>query len=341
MLTATWFVNWHFRSTQASNTSSLRDIGVIELGEVESGQVAMGELTIINDGNVDLMIDGVRASCSCTGIETRNPDGSYTQLSSLTVPANGQVPVVVRLAVNGLVGGQLNSTIYFLTNDPAKPEVTLHVRLSRITHGARATPEVIPIGIMPVGKKTTHSVDIVDRSPTPRSVERMVVTNDKLISATLIPVPENEATVPGGRIVARLQVQVDAKSPAQVDERVNVWLVSETPKSPVSIRIIGRIAATVELSPETLVFPINTDAGPICRASVLCLTHGSPAQLRVVDCPSKLTVTLPSGTTSGAPQQIKIEQKSAGLEPYRETITLGVTVNGVETTHLITIICNP
>ncbi len=341
-LSAPWLLYWCIRPIGTSISAPvLRDIGVVELGESETGQVATGELTIVNDGNADLLIDGVRASCSCTGLETRNRDGSFTQLSSLTVPVKGQVPVVVRLAVNGSVGGQGNSRIYFSTNDPMKPEVEVQIQLTRITHGARATPEVIAIGTMPVGKSASYSVEIIDRSPTPRAVQRVAVTNPALVSATLLQVPDHEAPVTGGRIVARLQVQVDAKTVSQVDERVDVWLTSEKPMSPVSIRVIGRIAATAELSPATLVFPINTDSGPLYRASVLCRTHGSPAQLRLVDCPSNITVSLPTTPSQGAPQIVTIEQKATNGESSRNTVTIGVTVNGVETIHPISIISQP
>jgi hypothetical protein len=152
--------------------------------------------------------------------------------------------------------------------------------------------------------------------------------------------PDNEAASHGGRLIARLRVDVSAGSPTLIDERVNVWLKTDKPASPVSIRVTGRIASPVEVTPDALVLPLRTDAEPVYRGSVLCRTHGVAAHLRVADSPPGYVVSL-GPSTPGTPQRVAIEQRPEARRPGRATVTLVATINGIETTHSITIISLP
>jgi len=328
-IAAVWSVAWRSnRSAALSAPTGVPAIRVpesIDLGECEAGQVAASEFDIANDGAADLNIAGVRASCSCTGLETRQPDGQYSKVEALTIPPGERKKLVVRLAVNGPPGESLTSVVYFQTDDPARPEVTLAVRLRRIRAGAFSQPVTFTFGTASAGQSVFKVVDIVDAVSPSRAVDRVATSNPELVRLTRIPVPEAEAAAPGGRIVARVRIDVATDTPADIDERVNVWLVNEAPSSPVSIRVLGRVAAPVEFAPKTLVLLPTT--GGARRGMFLCLTHGRPAIVRVVECPPEFTAHVEAAVAPAAPRRLIVARTALGPAAAVQ-VRVGVTLNG-------------
>ncbi len=332
MLVAIWSVSWLFQPKSTNSTNPiLRTIKTIELGEIETGQIVNADFDITNDGNAPLMIDGVRTSCACAGVEAKNPDGTFTQLTTLTVPPASSVPARMRLVVNGPVGAELKTVIYLTTNDPLQPEVQVLITLKKMIHGSKAVPEVLALGTVSIGEPIRRIVDIVDRSPMPRTIQRIETTDGSTIRATQLPVPENEAAAHGGRIIARIQVEISSLAISDIDGRVNVWLTTEKLASPVSIRIIGRIAPAAEIAPTTLVLPLRSDDGPIFRGTVLCRSQSPITGIRVIECPAYYTVSLPELKSPVNSVQIMIEKVADSDPPSQTVIKVGITSNGMET----------
>lgn len=340
-LAAVWGVAWNSNrgapTAVPTGVPAIRVQESIDLGECEAGQVATSEFEIANDGTADLNIANVRASCSCTGLETRQPDGRYSKVEALTIPPGERKNLVVRLAVNGPPGESLTSAVNFQTDDPARPEVTLAIRLSRIRAGAFAQPVAFAFGATAAGQSVFKVVDIIDAVSPPRAVDRVATSNPELVRLTRIPVPEAEAATPGGRIVARVRIDVATGTPADVDARVNVWLVNEAPSSPVSVRVLGRVAAPVEFVPKTLVLLPAT--GEVRQGTVLCLTHGRPATVRVVECPPGFTAHVAAAVAPNAPRRLVVARTAPG--PAAVQICVGVTLDGLETVHTFQVRCDP
>jgi hypothetical protein len=310
----------------------------IDLGECEAGQIATGEFEMANDGTADLNIAGVRATCSCTGLETRRPDGHYSKVEALTIPPGERKSLVVRLAVNGPPGIAMTSTVYFQTDDPARPEVTLAILLRRIRAGEFSQPVALAFGTASAGQPVFKVVDIIDAVSPPRAVDRVATTNPERVRFTRIEVPEAEAATPGGRIVARVRIDVATNTPADIDERVNVWLINEAPSSPVSVRVLGRVAAPVEFTPKSLV--LLPAAGDVRQGTVFCITHGRPATVRVVECPPGFTAQVADAVAPAAPRRLTVARTALGpAAPVQ--IRVGVTLDGVETVHTLQITCDP
>lgn len=341
-LAAVWGVAWYSTRGAASGAASgvptIRVPEFVDLGECEAGQVATSEFEIANDGTAELNIAGVRASCSCTGLETRQPDGRYSKVEALAIPPGGRKTLAVRLAVNGAPGEPLTSAVYFQTDDPAHPEVTLAIRLRRIRAGAHSRPVAFAFGTTSVGQPVSKVVDVIDTVSPPRAVDRVATSDPERVRLTRLAVPEAEAATPGGRIVARVRIDVATDTPAEIDVRVNVWLVNEAPSSPVSIRVIGRVAAPVEFVPKTLV--LLPTAGDERRGTVLCLTHGRPATVRVVECPPGFAVRVAAAVAPSAPRQLIVTNTALGSATTVQ-IRVGVTLDGVETVHSLRVTCDP
>ncbi len=311
---AVWSVAWYSnRSVPTAVPTGVPAIRVqesIDLGECEAGQIAASEFEIANDGTAELNIAGVRASCSCTGLETRQPDGQYSKVEALTIPPGERKNLVVRLAVNGPPGESITSVVNFRTDDPARPEVTLAIRLRRIRSGAFSQPVAFAFGTTSAGQPVSKVVDIIDAVSPPRAVDRVATTNPERVRFTRLEVPEAEAATPGGRVVARVRIDVVTQTPAEIDERVNVWLVNEAPSSPVSVRVLGRVAAPVEFAPKTLVLLPAT--GDVRQGTVFCMTHGRPATVRVVECPPGFTAHVADAVAPAAPRRLIVARTALG-----------------------------
>ena len=172
-----WYVNRSVPTGVPTGVPAIRVPESIDLGECEAGQIAASEFEIANDGTADLNIANVRASCSCTGFETRQPDGLYSKVEALTIPPGGRKTLVVRLAVNGPPGEALTSAVYFQTDDPARPEVTLAIRLRRIRAGAFSQPVAFAFGTVSADQPVFKVVDIIDAVSPPRAVDRVATSN--------------------------------------------------------------------------------------------------------------------------------------------------------------------
>lgn len=337
-IAAAWGAAWYSNRSVPTGVPAIRVQESIDLGEYEAGQVATSEFEIANDGTAELNIAGVRASCSCTGLETRQPDGQYSKIEAITIPPGERKKLVVRLAVNGPPGESITSGINFRTDDPARPEVSLAIRVHRVRPGAFSQPVAFAFGTTSADRPVSKVVDIIDSVSPPRAVDRVATTSPERVQLTRLDVPEAEAATTGGRVVARVRIDVATHTPGDIDERVNVWLVNEAPSSPVSIRVLGRVAASVEFSPRMLVLLPGT--GDVRQGTVFCMTHGRPATVRVVECPSGFTARVADAVAPAAPRQL-IVARTAQEPAAAVQIRVGVTLDGVETVHTLQVTCDP
>ncbi len=86
-------------------------------GEIWHGEKVEHDFEFVNEGEGDLMIEGVKASCGCT-------KPSYP---TKAIPAGGQASIAVTYNSVGKQGFQ-RATIRVRTNDPNQPEVLLKLK---------------------------------------------------------------------------------------------------------------------------------------------------------------------------------------------------------------------
>src|SRR5581483_1382420 len=61
----------------------------VDLGERERGEIAVGRFSIFNRGGKELIIDQIRTSCACSGLE-RETNGQFARIDSLRLSAGDQ-----------------------------------------------------------------------------------------------------------------------------------------------------------------------------------------------------------------------------------------------------------
>lgn len=83
-------------------------------GEILEGQIVEHEFEIVNNGNADLIIKDVRASCGCTAV----------QPSKKNLKPGEKTKIKVEFDSHGRIGPQ-KKYVYIFTNDPNEPQYKL------------------------------------------------------------------------------------------------------------------------------------------------------------------------------------------------------------------------
>ena len=208
------------------------------MSQWERGQVATGRYEVSNPGDQDLVLDGVRSSCSCAGLEVDGEDGP-TRVTSLRIGPGQRAELQVRMVVNGRAGATQSSVVYAATNVPGRPEVGFRLSVARITGGLEVRPQGVAVGRVTVGSRAVHVIEVIDRSPSPRSLTK-VTTVGGGITARLLPRGDGDP-----EIVGRVEVTVDTTTARPVDGQVFVWPPENGTAGPLGVAVSGRVVPAV------------------------------------------------------------------------------------------------
>ncbi len=308
---------------------------VVDAGEAEIYSVALGRFTVTNRGGRELVLNDIRTSCTCTGLE-RERDGTLFRVDEVRVQPGETVDLAIRQGVRGPVGTAFDTPVRFHTNDPASPEHTVRLLISRVTGGVETSPKSVAIGSVAVGAKAVHVIDVTDESLTPRLIERVVSSAPDRVRVRLI--PRSSPNDP----LARIEVEVDSRSAGPVDERVEIYSAGRS--FPTVVPVSGFVAAVVEISPKTPVVPRQSEGRLTFTATALCRSsQGLPLLPRVESCPADISVEVGSG--EGSPvRRLTITWNpalaSAG-NPAPRIVQFKVMVDGTEHAAEITVHCQP
>lgn len=263
----------------------------VDAGEHEIYSTATGRFVVMNRGGRELVIDEVRTGCSCTGLE-RERDGQLFRVDEVRVPPGGTANLAIRRGVHGPVGIDIVTPVFFRTNDPASPERSVRLVIPRVTGGVEPSPRSVVCGAVAVGSEVRRAIDLTDQASPPRPIDRVTSSNPSRVRVRMIPPgPPGDTR---GKGVARLEVAVDTRAAGAVDERVEVFLAGRP--FPTVVPVTCTIVTPVELSPQTLFLPRQSEGGPLYTATCVCRsTQGKLIIPRVTSCPPDVTVAGDSG----------------------------------------------
>lgn len=92
----------------------------LDLGDVVNGEIVSRDLTVRNDGEVDLVVDSVITSCTCT----------QAFVSPMTIGANesGTLHIEFDSGFHGPdLTGPLIRQVFINSNDPQQPELQMEL----------------------------------------------------------------------------------------------------------------------------------------------------------------------------------------------------------------------
>lgn len=266
---------------------------ILDLGAHEIGSIVVSHFAITNRGGGELVIDQVRANCSCSGLE-REKGGQYVRVEALRLKAGERADLCMRVSVRGApMGAQMVNVIEFRTNDPAQPTARITALVSRVLGGVYTSPESFPFGRLQVGQQARQIVEVRDLAVEPRVIDRVTSTDPDQLTVQLLPsdsIGPKATPDPKGTVIGRFEVVVKARSPADVNAGVLIHLRNED-RQPDVFKVVGRICAPIQLSPSFILLPRATSAGPVYEAEC------------IVESENGKSLTL---TTEAVPPEIKV-----------------------------------
>jgi hypothetical protein len=92
----------------------------LELGDVVNGEVVTREVLVQNNGQTDLVIEGVTTSCGCT----------HAAVEPMTIRPGDSGTLSIRFdsgAHGSELSGQLIRQVFITSNDPQRPEIVIEL----------------------------------------------------------------------------------------------------------------------------------------------------------------------------------------------------------------------
>lgn len=177
---------WSPRAAGPSGTPKLECKHHYELGERVLGENVETQVELINSGTAPLIIDRIRLSCTCAGLEIIEW-GQRFSARRLVIPPNSKQAALVRLQVRGRAGEDSVSSIVFASNDPEKPERTLVFHASKVFQGLTWQPYRLVHACLAGDPEAKDAVILFDDRPAPfEAVE--ATSSDPRVAARFVPV---------------------------------------------------------------------------------------------------------------------------------------------------------
>jgi hypothetical protein len=318
---------------------------VIDMGEHEVGQVAVAHFIVANRGGRDLIVDQIRSSCVCAGLEIEE-DGKFLSVESLRLKAGQETKLALRISVRGQPGTAMRVTVGFHTNDPDCPEAALQAVVPRVTGGIDVSPTTVIFGTVAAGANAREVLEIRDAASTPRAITKVASTSPDVFTARLLPATDESGVKPQGTsgvLIGRVEVMLRPRISGPVDGAVLIY-VNDDKRLPHSVPVTGRIAALVEVTPSELVLPRASASGPVYFGKCICRTFtGKPLTLSVDAAPRDISVKTSVAPWVPGSSVIQIEwkpQSHNGQEALcHKVLRFRARVGDEETTFSITVTC--
>jgi hypothetical protein len=317
--------------------------GELQLGDRELGDVALAAFEIANHGSAELLIDQVRTSCTCSGIEQQR-DGRFVRVKSLRISPGEHADLVMRVAVQGTPGTATSTRVTFRTNDPARPSAAIDAVISNVTAGVQSIPTSVVLGTLPVGAEQIQVVHIFDKATQARAVDQVVSANPDRISVRLLPLKDSSPETTRadlGHLIGRIEVIPRCTTEGSLNTDIEVHLTGE-PRPPTVIPVTGRVAAPFEVSPSTVVLPRASGSGWVYSGECRCRnTADKPFELAVRSCPDGLSVQVECVEGSAGTKVVRITWDGVlgARQPGRGEILLQAIADGETRMLKVGVLC--
>lgn len=317
----------------------------LDLGERERGELVVARFAVANRGGQELVIDGIRSNCACSGLE-REEGGDFVHVESLRLRPGDGAELAMRIAVSGPSGGPMRNVVVFRTNDPTCPEAAIEVVVSRVTGGISSLPTGVVFGTVPVGDEARQVLKIYDAAVRPRTVERVTSTSPDRIDVCFLPL---DVGSPGTRegllgvLIGRVEVVLRTREPGSVDGQIQVHIADET-RRPDTIPVSGRVVGVIDVSPPSLVLPRNSDGGPVYSGRCLCRSsRGGQWTLTVDEVSSGLSAEIAAAEEDAGVRVLRVEwrpdQRLPRPEQTQKNVRLRARVGDQDLLLDVPVIC--
>ena len=231
----------------------VHDLGLVK-NEGRGEKILTHIFKFRNEGNENLEIIRVRASCGCTA----------TVLSDKNIPPGAEGEIKVNFNIKGRIGNQ-NTNVYVFSNDPVTPVVKLQVRVIIQDNELSVYPTAINFGdtkksaITPQKLYVTTHVENEDFS---------IIKIESSSKYILTDLSANKTENLGKGFQINVSISPDMPF-GKFNEKLVIY-TSDKKQPKIEVPVIGNIEGDIELQPSEFLFGL---AGEIKESKVTLFTE--------------------------------------------------------------------
>jgi hypothetical protein len=289
---------------------------LVDLGEQEYGQIARGYVNFTNRGQAIIVIDQIRSNCSCSGLE-RLEEGQWVKCDQIDIPPGGSEQLSVRVSVRGQTGGPVQNTITFRTNDTAKPDGEVEVRISKVM-GLSASPTSVVIGDLRPGSKRTQIVEVRELGATSTTTIERVSSTIPDVMARVLPdstgLRSSTDMGPRGKLIGRVEIVAIGKDEKDVAGSIQIDVKRGNVPTRISVAVSLSVVKQYSAHPSVISLPRWSEQGAEYSATCLFRSHNrEPVELVVASTPPGLSVNIDNRSKNAATRLISIRLDPASI----------------------------
>lgn len=298
----------------------------IEFGERDRGEIVHCQIPVRNSGRALLVLDNFETSCSCAGVE-RVIDGRLVRVRSLELEPNEGQELTARMAIGAPQGEPQVVSVYFRTNDPARPVQQVQLVVSRVRGGVYALPKAVVFGPLRVGEQVVRIIDLYDTGLTGRKVAAARSKQPERFTVRFVPLGPGEAPVANpsaGKLIGRLEVTAHTERPGSLDGDIEITLANEQ-RPPDLLPVVGDTVPSILCRPQQLFLPRRVAEkyvydGEVCLAS----SAGKPIQVTVDSVSPGISASVKEvpGQAAQALLMVKLDPDTAPMSHGRVRIRI-------------------
>jgi hypothetical protein len=327
-----------------SHEPRIEIVTTVDLGLQEQGRPVAARIPIRNTGGAPLIIEHLRASCSCIGLLW-----NAQKLESVQILPGSERELTVELNIPASSQQSFHAMVEFETNDPGRPRVHTDI-LAQVDGRIIAIPTAVQLGRLSPLQRARRTIEIRNTGRGAACAIEKVVSSapDRLVVHSLTKSTERSdgKTESLGARIGLIDVEFVAPThPVVFEETVSV--LEEGNDQPIlQIPVHARVATQVQVAPSTLVLPIMSTEGPVFVATVICsASPDKQLDVQIVASPAHCVAKLETEASTPARKAVIIDAAArAGTTsevPSHEELRLRCAVSGREEIVTIPITFRP
>lgn len=250
---------------------------VIEAGSFNVGEHALVRFQVANIGGAPLRLFALRSSCGCLSLD-RGDAVKLTKDDEIIISPNSKLDLRATLAVRGIVGERVRNSLAFATNDPATPELIIHLVTDVACEPVVSVPASICIPQIVTGESIAKRLRVHAGKGHPAfDLLRIHTSNPDIVKSvgfTRAPVAQIATTAAGGSSSSYdIDLLIQAPSTSGIaNASIHVCVSGDRLLTiPITINVINRL----QMSPAVLFLPRYSGEQAIYSATCLCKSAGS------------------------------------------------------------------
>ncbi|MDP8222380.1 MAG: DUF1573 domain-containing protein [Candidatus Lernaella stagnicola] len=214
---------------------------VHQFEKIESGTEIPAEFLLHNEGDDALVIEELKVTCDCTEVSAEPK----------VIPPGGEGTIFVVLDTSYRVG-ELDKEVVVVTNDPARPEITLHIKGTTYLP-LIFKPSPLFFDSLHAGQKAFADVTLMNTGKKPITVKKLLASEPDVELAvsgkgdTTVELPHTLES--GDYLWVRVTLQINNEAKGSINRQISA-VADPAPVTPLILKIQGNFPSEAKGQPQ-------------------------------------------------------------------------------------------